>query len=955
MKIRFQCFAGAVVFLIMLAAPAYTQVVLDGSMGTLGEISGPEYDIQAEFGKQAGSNLFHSFTQFDINTGEGANFKAAPDTRNIISRITGGSSRIDGILRSTLSGTSEISGANLFLLNPAGVMFGPNASLDIGGSFHVSTADYLRMGENEKFFSTPIQGEVLSAASPAAFGFLNSDAASISVEGRGAMTEEDWNAYSTGLRVKAGQTLSLIGGDIEVTGGTSYEGLKLDENGNPVLKKVLDNEGNPASDENGNQIYIQRYDDAGISLYDDAGNPLIRQAADEKGNPVFHADGNPVYVQAYEDEGNPLYDENGSPVFEMETEFIRPGGLDAPRGTIHMVSVRSPGEAVLTEAAPDVASFGDMGNIKLSDNAAVKVSGEGSGNIFIRSGTFVAESSSMEADSTGDQDGGITDIRAETITLDQSNIFSDTKGKGKGGDISLRAGESVTMSGISRVFADATGEGADTGAAGTVSIEAGTISLSSSTVSGETYGKSSGGGVTLRGDDIRLSDYSEIFARSTGSETDTDAGAGGTVRIETKNLSLSGESIISSDTYKDGDGGKITISGSEGEFAESVSVSENSSIYGGTTGKDANAGDGGDVEIKAKTVSFAQGGKVGSESFGGGKGGGVVIRASESLVFSGADEEGRVSKLYTSALGEEQHAGDAGDIMIEAGEVSFRDSGGITASTQGPGNAGIIRMEAVRLELDNSASISSASEVEDGGNAGQIAIRAADSVTLNHYSAMTTETVGTGDAGDIELETCNLNLDNGSFISSASSSSSENAGDAGTIRLDICDSFTLTHNSSITTQAENAGKGKIVINIAGMQYMNDSKITTSIKRGGNDAGDIDISLPEWVLMNRTSKIIANAWEGRGGNIHIVADHFIRSSGSLVDASSALGIDGSVLIESPDVDVSSGLIILPSNLLDAAGWMRVPCAARSGESVSSFVIRGRDAVAMALDDWFAASP
>ncbi|MCP4111120.1 MAG: filamentous hemagglutinin N-terminal domain-containing protein [Desulfobacteraceae bacterium] len=208
---------------------AYAQVVLDGSMGTDAKLHGPDYDIKAGYGYQAGTNLFHSFHTFNINTNESATFSGPATVQNIISRVTGGTgSWIDGNL------SSSIAGADLYLLNPAGVMFGANATLDISGSFHVSTADYLRLGGSERFFSVPTEGEVLSTASPAAFGFLDNDVASISFEGS-LIQKEDWDGTPTGLSVSEGKTISVIGGDIEMS-GSYYQELTGTSNG--VLEDI---------------------------------------------------------------------------------------------------------------------------------------------------------------------------------------------------------------------------------------------------------------------------------------------------------------------------------------------------------------------------------------------------------------------------------------------------------------------------------------------------------------------------------------------------------------------------------------------------------------------------------------------------------------------------------------------------------------------------------------------
>ncbi|MDA1277032.1 MAG: filamentous hemagglutinin N-terminal domain-containing protein [Verrucomicrobia bacterium] len=102
------------------------QIALDGTIGPSGPLTGPNYQIGAELGKQVGGNLFHSFKDFSLNSGEAATFSGPATVQNIISRVTGGNaSSIDGAIRST------IPDSNFYLLNPAGVMFGPNASVDV--------------------------------------------------------------------------------------------------------------------------------------------------------------------------------------------------------------------------------------------------------------------------------------------------------------------------------------------------------------------------------------------------------------------------------------------------------------------------------------------------------------------------------------------------------------------------------------------------------------------------------------------------------------------------------------------------------------------------------------------------------------------------------------------------------------------------------------------------------
>ena len=152
-------------------------------------------------GTRQRTNLFHSFGLFSVGTGDTASFQnttPALTTTNILGRVTGGE-------RSIVNGTIDAlsyPGANLFLINPAGVLFGPNASLNVGGSFHVATADYVRFADGAKFYANLAQNSVLTLARPEAFGFLGPTPAPLIVQG-------------SSLQVQSG-TLSLVGGDVTV-------------------------------------------------------------------------------------------------------------------------------------------------------------------------------------------------------------------------------------------------------------------------------------------------------------------------------------------------------------------------------------------------------------------------------------------------------------------------------------------------------------------------------------------------------------------------------------------------------------------------------------------------------------------------------------------------------------------------------------------------------------------
>ena len=142
-----RAFGGAgVVALVAAGQAVYGQVVRDGSLGPAGVLPGPQVVVPASSGTTAGSNLFHSFSRFDVPAGGSVTFEGPDSTQNVLARVTGGStSSINGRL------VCPIPGANLYLINPDGVVFGASASLEVRGSFAVTTADFVRLGADGRF------------------------------------------------------------------------------------------------------------------------------------------------------------------------------------------------------------------------------------------------------------------------------------------------------------------------------------------------------------------------------------------------------------------------------------------------------------------------------------------------------------------------------------------------------------------------------------------------------------------------------------------------------------------------------------------------------------------------------------------------------------------------------------------------------------------------------------
>ncbi|MCB1919139.1 MAG: filamentous hemagglutinin N-terminal domain-containing protein, partial [Candidatus Competibacteraceae bacterium] len=424
---RGHCRTFMILGLTFSASVAQAQVTLDGTLGPAGPLSGPNYAIPAEVGQQHGGNLFHSFGQFSIQQGESATFSGPNSVNNIIGRVTGGqASTIDGLLRST------IPGANLYLLNPAGLLFGPNAALDVSGSFHASTADYLRLGEGGRFDALMPGNSVLTVAPVEAFGFLGEMPGRIDING----------SYLHGAE---GQTLSLIGGDITLTNATVYA---------------------PAG-----RLNVAAVGSAGEAIPTDT--DLVMQGFGRLGTLTMARD--PDAPRETVDMGEnfaevPLGDldtsgEGGGALFIRGGEWVSRGGwvfadtYGAQAG--RDVNVQIAGGMHLTNGALLTAatlSQGDAGNVNLTIADILTVQnggfisagtwGEGdAGDVTVSAGnllvdgmgseTFTGLASSAEDGSTG-AGGSVNLTLTDTLTVQNGGFISaGTWGEGDAGDVTV--------------------------------------------------------------------------------------------------------------------------------------------------------------------------------------------------------------------------------------------------------------------------------------------------------------------------------------------------------------------------------------------------------------------------------------------------------------------------------------------------------------------------------------
>ena len=824
---------------VLLGSPfALGQVTLDGSLGPKGAVPpgtlpdgvSTNYLISSDLGKQAGKNLFHSFQQFNVLANESATFTGPPHIENVIGRVTGGSaSSINGLIRST------IDGANLFLLNPSGILLGPNATLDVMGSFHVSTADYLRFEDGGRFYSIPgAADQLLSVASPAAFGFLNTNPEKIGIQ-------------ESALEVSQGRTLSFIGGDVEIQGG--------------------------------------------------------------------------------------------------------PGGfLYAPGGRIQIVSVASPGEVT-----PDLSQGSSvmrvdsqvLGKVDLSYQSYLDVSGDSGGSVVIRGGKiFLNEGSyigahtygdtegggsisltsqsielcggaTVETVSTGSAPGGDILLQASSVAMDGASLVVNTRGAGKGGDIDVQSGTLLMRSGATLWSSsdDGPGKGGDIRVNATVGVtlsDAGPEAYSGAILS-STSGSGDGGRITVSSPSI-TADGGWIVGMSFAS------GNGALIQVEANDFNMVGDSLLMNVNRGSGNAGDIHL------LAEHARI-ENSAIAADSLGE----GRGGAVSIEVGSLSLAGGSSVSSSALDAGDGGSIAVSAEESVVLSGRGASGSPSRLDSFSVG----SGNGGDILISS-PVLILDQGKLAADTLGEGSGGDISIQAGRLKVANGGTISS-STLGETGPGGNIRVQAWETLTLSGPgSGIYTASTGDGPGGSIEVLSPRVHLSSGSRISAKSTA----AGDAGEVKITAFDSF-LIENSAVDVQASQADAGDILISVPHLVHLKNSTISASVAGGPKTTGG-NVSIDPEYLILANSSIVANATEGRGGNIRIVAGVFLSDPLSRVDASSSLGIDGTVDIRTPADTRAETSAPLRSDFLKVDSLLRDPCAVRLQEGrESTLVLGGRD--------------
>jgi filamentous hemagglutinin family protein len=945
--------------LILSHPSAVAQITPDETLGAERSRLSPNVPINGagadriEGGATRSRNLFHSFQEFNVRDGQRVYFANPTGIDNILTRVTGSTA-------SNILGTLGVDGsANLFLLNPNGIIFGQNAQLDVRGSFVGTTASGVQFGNQGEFSVTNSKAPGLLTVNPSALLFDRINAGSIVHQAR--------NAPTIPLLSPQQGSRFLVGGNITLDGGQI---VAID---NRLELGGLAGEGSVGLTGSGNELQLnfpQGVPRADVTLQNNAIG--------------FTTGGGAIAVHArnLNLSGNSLI-----------SSFLRAG--EGSEGTqANNVTVNATGSVTLDSSSTIAnqglnGALGDTGDIainaqslQLANQSEIKTSSDRNrGNIRLNTIDDVTLDASLLttvglSGSIG-KSGDIT-LNAQTINLlNKSVISSGVFEQGQSGKISLQAQDAISLSGgsiVSSISGALLPPGTvNRNTSGDVNIRARSLSLSGDTntikpavISSENRSEGRAGDIRITTDEsVSLTNLSTINTNTTGQ------GDGGTIQMETRSLTLSNGSDIFTSAFGQGNSGNLLINASDSvslngiRFGINPSTGEELRFINSITTSALGSGNGGRLAINTRRLSVRDGGSIGTEVNVGqsGRGGDLTIQASDSVEVVGTtpNPDNLIpSSISTATLG----SGNGGNLTITTHRLSIRDGGSVSAgvttavagrsgnitvnasesvevegtsllnpgivsilltSTLGSGDAGNITINTGRLSVRRGAVVGTSALTGSTGRTGDITVNAADSIEVvgsnGEISNFTVGSFGQGQAGNMTVSTPRLILQDQGFIDAVA-----NSVDGGNITLNT-NLLLLRRSSSISTTA---GIG--------------------IQAGGN-GGNITINANNGFLIavpSENSNINADAFSGSGGSVRITARGIFgiqaqpkRTPQSDITASSQLGVQGQVAIEQPEVQPTQGAVELPVDILDASNQVAQTCPRGSGtRSLGTFVITGR---------------
>ena len=688
-------FSYSVALCLFLCNPVAAQIESDRTLSVNSDVIKNGINFQINGGTSRGNNLFHSFKKFNIPTGGEAFFNNANSIENIFTRVTGGSiSNIDGIIKANGS-------ANLFLMNPNGIIFGENARLNIGGSFFGTTAENIKFTEGEFSTVNPQAPPLLKINLPVGLQ-MGTNPGNIEVTGSGHnLITQDINftpyfnpGSSSLLQVELGKTLALIGGDITLDGATLNA-----ETGRVELSSV----------KQGVVNLNQTVEDFALNISPNSrlGNIQLSQQS------LIDVSAGEIQIN-----GNSVSLEDGSVLF-VQNRGIQPAG----------------------DINVNATEFLEINGISKDGQ--------------IRSG--------MINETIAGNTGNINVISPRLIIQDGGGIGNKTFSPARGGNISLNVSELIEIGGISEInpalftaigsitFAD--------GKSGDISVKTKQLSvLDGAAISATTFGNGDGGDVNINAQKIDVKGEGfGVFTNSTISSSALGTGDGGNLNIDTKSLTISEGAQINTNSSNSGNAGNLTINATEylqianKSFITSIADS-NKELQSLFNLPDLASGDGGNITINTPFL-FLDNGALDVSNFGTGDAGLLEVNADLLKL----DNSGKLSA--TTIFGE------GGNISLNTQSLQMRDGSSISTSAGGTGNGGNIAINTDTLVALENSDITANAENSFGGNVtinsqGIFGTQKREEVT-NQSDITASSALGASFNGIVELNTPGIDPNSG--------------------------------------------------------------------------------------------------------------------------------------------------------------------------------------------------
>jgi filamentous hemagglutinin family protein len=1006
---------------LVTSSPVQAQISSDGTVPTNVNQIGKVTEITG--GTQAGSNLFHSFQEFSVPTGSEAFFKNATNASeitNIISRVTGGSiSIIDGLIK-------ENYGANLILINPSGIHFGPNAQLNIGGSFLGSTASSLKFADGTEFSATNSQTSPrLTISVPIGLQF-GQNPGTIRVQGMGhdlmvanpifSPVTRDNN--STGLQVQSGQTLALVGGNISVEGG-----MLTAESGRVELGSVAEGLVSLSLNPSGWTLGYE-----GVSAFQDI--EMRSQALAD----VSGVSGGSIQVQ-----GRNLSIRDGSLIL-IQNQGLQPAGtIQVNTSESVKVSGTNSNGTVRSSLTNETVGLGRGGDVNISTRdlsveeggtivaktlspaigGNVNVNASGSLQVLGASTINPSVTSSIVAATFGAGNSGNNTVSAGRLTArGGGTIATATFGTGQGGNLNVNAGDSVDIIGVEPNLFAPSGLLSSTfnaGNAGDVKINTPKLRVQDGgRVGASTSASGSAGNITINAPELvevkgRVpGSVNPSLINSSANRVDRSLqqlfglppvpnGSSKDVTITTNELRVTDGALVSTSSDGSGISGNVRINAgsvlldSGGAIASELGRALRQGPFSFSSPLTSAVGKGGDIEISTKQMVVQGGASISTLTFTNVNGGNVILNAPESLQVVGfTSPNPRVQTFISSST---FGSGDSGNIDISTGKFTIQNGGLLTAGTQGSGEGGDLRVTATdsvevigaeptrlapsligvsSLNRGNGGNLTINTPrliVRDGGridsstgasgSAGSVTINSPQSVEVtgtipgtstaslisagaNIESEITRRIFGlpdvpSGASGDLTINTGQLRISNSAQVTARN----QGSGNAGNAKVNAR-SILLDDVGSITAATTSGEGGNIILQTNSLQMRHNSQISAEAGGTGN-GGNITItgfSPAEFVVLLEDSKINANAFEGRGGNIQINTQGLFACPECKITASSQLGLDGVVEVITPDAQTKQEALDLPQEVVKPEEVVAQVCPANSAQARSEFTLTGR---------------